>query len=108
VMSKFCSIAIIFFALVFFLAGYSSSGSGQNTQTANHIYSQATSSFMTWNTFLGGSLYDNGNAIAVDTSGNIYIVGDSWTTWGGSPIRPFGGNTDAFVAKLNGSEADGR
>ena len=58
---------------------------------------------MTWNTFLGGSLYDNGNAIAVDTSGNVYIVGDSWTTWGGSPIRPFGGNTDAFVAKLNGS-----
>jgi len=55
-----------------------------------------------WNTFLGGSGYDYGYGIAVDTSGNIYVAGYSAATWG-SPVRPYAGNDDAFVAKLNGS-----
>jgi hypothetical protein len=57
---------------------------------------------LSWNTFLGGSDYDIGNAIAMDTSGNVYVAGESPATWG-SPIHPFSGNDDAFVAKLNGS-----
>jgi hypothetical protein len=57
-----------------------------------------------WNTFLGSSTADGGNAIAVDTSGNVYVAGDSGATWG-SPVRPFAGIYDAFVAKLNGSGA---
>ena len=54
--------------------------------------------------FLGGSGLDEINAIAVDTSGNIYVAGD---TLSGSPFaagNPFqitpGGRVDAFVAKL--------
>ncbi len=53
-----------------------------------------------WNTFLGGSATDAGNAIAVDGSGNIYVAGTSSATWG-SPVRAYTSNSDIFVAKLN-------
>ena len=56
---------------------------------------------LTWNTFLGGSATDKGTAIAVDSSGNIYVTGYSGGTWG-SPVRAYSGNTDAFVVKLDG------
>jgi uncharacterized repeat protein (TIGR01451 family) len=56
-----------------------------------------------WNTFLGSSSDDQGNGVAVDGSGNVYVVGTSNATWG-SPLNPFqGGPQDAFVAKLNSS-----
>jgi hypothetical protein len=58
---------------------------------------------LTWNTFLGSSNGDAGNAIAVDGSGNLYLVGESYATWG-TPVRAFaGGGTDAFALKLNSS-----
>ncbi len=57
---------------------------------------------LVWNTFLGGNKADGGNAIAVDVAGNVYIAGESNTTWG-SPLRAYSGNSDAFVARLNSS-----
>ena len=55
----------------------------------------------TWNTFLGSSTgFCSGRNIVVDTSGNVYVTGESSATWG-SPVRPFAGWRDAFVAKLN-------
>jgi hypothetical protein len=57
-----------------------------------------------WNTFLGGSNTDYVNSIALDTSGNAYVIGWSTGTWG-SPILPFAGLLDPFIAKLNGNGA---
>lgn len=59
---------------------------------------------LVYSTFLGGSGQDVGSGIAVDSSGNVYIAGqtvspDFPTT---SPLQAtYGGNQDAFVAKLN-------
>ncbi len=55
---------------------------------------------LTWNTFLGGNSYDYGYGVAVDGSGNVYVVGISEATWG-SPVRAFSGGLDAFAAKLD-------
>jgi hypothetical protein len=53
---------------------------------------------------MGSSDYDHGYAIAVDGSGNVYVVGDSDVTWG-TPANAHAGNRDVFAAKLdsNGS-----
>ncbi len=63
-----------------------------------------------WNTFMGassdaGHAYDdNAFSIAIDNSGNIYIVGHSYETWG-SPINAHSEHMDAFLVKLNNSGA---
>jgi hypothetical protein len=53
-----------------------------------------------WITSFGGSGWDMGSDIAVDTGGNSYVVGKSPAAWG-SPISPYVGSNDAFVAKLD-------
>jgi len=53
-----------------------------------------------WLTFLGGSGVDQGHDIAVDDTGNLYVAGTSYATWG-SPIQGHSGSGDAFIAKLN-------
>src|SRR5438128_532774 len=53
-----------------------------------------------WNTFLGGGQSDVAEGVAVDSSGNIYVVGWSTATWG-SPIRSFSGGYDAWAAKVD-------
>ncbi|MEW6365099.1 MAG: SBBP repeat-containing protein [Acidobacteriota bacterium] len=57
-----------------------------------------------WSRYFGGSDVDCANAIAVDSWGNTYLAGHSNRTWG-SPLRPYTGGFDAFVAKIdaNGS-----
>jgi hypothetical protein len=53
-----------------------------------------------WNTFWGSSNLDYSYGIALDSSGNIYMVGDSNATWG-SPVVPYQFLHDGFVAKIS-------
>ncbi len=61
---------------------------------------------LVYSTYLGGTGADTGAGIAVDTSGNAYVTGftnspDFPTSAGVLQAGYGGGNTDAFVAKLN-------
>jgi uncharacterized repeat protein (TIGR01451 family) len=60
------------------------------------------SGVLQWNTFLGGTGYDDGHAIAVDGSGNVYLGGDSDASWQGTnpPVRAYTSGDDAFAVKL--------
>ena len=56
-------------------------------------------------TYLGGALDESANAIAVDGSGNAYVTGFTLST-NFPTVNPIqvangGGNSDAFVAKIN-------
>jgi hypothetical protein len=56
--------------------------------------------------FLGGSGYDEGYGIAVDSSGNAYVTGDTWSSDFPAVVGPgtsHSGLFDAFVAKVNPS-----
>jgi hypothetical protein len=61
-----------------------------------------SSGILLWNTFLGSSGLDVGGEITVDRSGGVYVVGDSETTWG-TPLLPFIGPHEPFIASLNPS-----
>jgi len=70
----------------------------------------AAGSALVYSTYLGGSRYDYGYGIAVDGSGNAYVAGltkstDFPTTAGAFQPTLRGGSYDAFVAKINPSQA---
>jgi hypothetical protein len=64
----------------------------------------ATGTALIYATYLGGTNHDEGRAIAVDSGGNAYITGQTWsadfpTTAGAFQRTP--GALSAFVTKLN-------
>jgi hypothetical protein len=107
-----------------YATGYTSS---TNFRTVNAIQSapggngdafilklNATGSALIYSTYLGGTGYDEGFGIAVDTSNNAYVTGAtrSFNFPTAGPLQAFMGNTtcaddgtvdscDAFVSKLN-------
>ncbi len=58
---------------------------------------------LSYSTYLGGGGSENGQGIAVDSSGNAYVTGNTDSTnFPGTPLQStFGGETDTFVTKLN-------
>jgi hypothetical protein len=64
----------------------------------------AAGSALVYSTYLGGQGYDSGNGIAVDSSGNAYVTGTTFSIDfpTASPLQATKlGPGDAFVAKLN-------
>ncbi|HEY7543548.1 MAG TPA: SBBP repeat-containing protein, partial [Blastocatellia bacterium] len=93
-------------------SGFPSAGSiqpfGGGTADVFVTKLNSTGSALVYSTFLGGSGNDEGHAIALDSSGNVYITGltNSTNYPTASAFQPvFGGGVgtagDAFVTKLN-------
>ncbi|MCX6028587.1 MAG: SBBP repeat-containing protein [Chloroflexi bacterium] len=68
----------------------------------------ASGSALVYAGYIGGSDYDNSYGIAVDTAGNAYVTGNTWSTEATFPVAvgpdvTYNGIGDAFVAKVNAS-----
>ena len=60
---------------------------------------------LTWNTFLGGTSYEDAYGLAIDASGNTYVTGYCGGAWSETPVLAYSGDDDAFVAKVGASGA---
>ncbi|MFA5066352.1 MAG: SBBP repeat-containing protein [Dehalococcoidia bacterium] len=87
------------------VAGHSDASWGSPVRTYTSDYDafaaklNGTTGALAWNTFLGGSGNDYGRGIAVDATGNVYVAGESGSTWG-SPVRNYTSSWDAFAVKI--------
>ncbi len=89
--------------------GYLLRGHRLRFQIAKYDHNQALTidPQLVYSTYLGGSSGDSGNAIALDSAGNAYVTGSTFSA--DFPVTPGAlqvtqhGSQDVFVAKLNAS-----
>jgi hypothetical protein len=81
---------------------------GFNLSDYNGDYAVYIDPTYQWHTFYGAANADYGRGIAIDASGNIYVTGDSRSTWNGPgdtpPLHAYNGTEgkyDIVVIKLN-------
>jgi hypothetical protein len=76
-----------------------------NDSDAFVVKLKADGSGFDYATYLGGGSSDSGSGIGVDSAGNAYITGYTWSGSDFPLVNPIHanhrGNTDAFVVKLN-------
>ena len=61
-----------------------------------------SSGALVYSTYLGGSSFDEGLGIAVDSTGATYVAGETYSSdFPTTAGQSFAGNYDAFIAKLN-------
>ncbi len=76
-------------------------------EVTNPLLSVVVDPVLTFGSYLGGSLWDEGSAIDVDNAGNLYVTGRTQSAnfpMVGAIDGSFGGMWDVFVSKLS---ADG-
>jgi hypothetical protein len=82
---------------------YQSARAGGNDAFVTKVNSDGTA--FTYSTYLGGTLDDYGQSIAIDTSGNAYVAGGTFSSdfpTQGTPVQSSNaGGLDVFVTKLN-------
>ena len=76
-----------------------------NGSTDGYVVKLDTSGAHLWSTYLGGSNYENGFGIAVDSSGNCYATGQTessgWVSGGWDTT--YKGGRDSYIVKLDAS-----
>jgi murein DD-endopeptidase MepM/ murein hydrolase activator NlpD len=80
-------------------------GTGDPSYSNVFVAKVNSQGILQWNTFLGSANGDAAGHISLDSSGNIFVSGLSYASWG-NPINPYHGNINApdfFLAKLNGN-----
>lgn len=84
------------------------SGSHQSSRGGNgdaFVAKFNASGTLQWGTYYGGGNVDDGNAVAIDTSGNIFLAGNTSSTSGisssGSYQSSLKGTIDGFAVKFN-------
>ncbi|HEV3029455.1 MAG TPA: SBBP repeat-containing protein [Planctomycetota bacterium] len=88
--------------------GFNSSFGGISNAFVTKVSDSTVPPTITWSSFLGGSGYDSGAGIALDGSGNLFIVGQTqssnFPSTGGFDTS-LGAYQDAFVTKVNDTTA---
>ena len=101
---------------------YQGNNGGGNAISADAFVTKFdTNGAVSYSTFLGGSSFETANGIAVDSSGNAYVVGEVasypdyptppssdfpvvnafQSTFNQGNLDPLAGNTDGFITKMN-------